>query len=185
VKRMLRELALVSRLTAAYIANPVATNLVSFQQRDSTHWASASWRDSNEGYAGGRFAMDINAIWTPHALESMNTILETIPTLGISLDSLARALPELAAATALGGYVRNPGSLRHAIDVWKRASRHFVVSLSPAEVQSHVLARLAALPENERRHWTNVLAASKADQDSLSFLVLSLDASGRPIGVAN
>jgi hypothetical protein len=185
VKRMLRELALVSRLTAAYVANPIATNLVSFQQRDSTHWASASWRDSNEGYASGRFAMDINAIWVPHALESMRTILETIPTLGISLDSLARALPELAAPTALGGYVRNPGGLRHAIDVWRSASKHFVVSLSPSDVQSHVRARLAALPERERRHWTNVLAASKADQDSIAFLALSLDASGHPIGVAN
>jgi hypothetical protein len=185
VKRMLRELALVSRMTAAYVANPVATNLVSFQQRDSTHWASASWRDSNEGYAGGRFAMDINAIWVPHALESMQTILETIPTVGISLDSLAHTLPELAAPTPLGGYIRNPGGLRHAIDVWKSASKHFVVSLSPTQVQSHIRARLAALPENERRYWTNGLAASKADQDSIAFLALSLDAFGHPIGVAN
>jgi hypothetical protein len=185
VRRMLRELALVSRMTAAYAADPLATNLVSFAQRDSTHWASASWRDSNEGYAGGRFAMDINAIWAPHALESMRVILETLPKLGISVDSFARTTRELAASTPLGAYVRNRLALARAIDVWKTASRHFVVILSPAEVQARVRARLAALPDSERRHWTNVVVASKADQDSITFLALSLDANGRPIGVAN
>jgi hypothetical protein len=185
IRRMLRELALVSRMTAAYAADPVATNLVSFAQRDSTHWASASWRDSNEGYAGGRFAMDINAIWAPHALDAMSTILETIPKLGISLDSIARTTPELAASTPLGAYLRDRRALAHAIDVWKTASRHFVVALSPAEVQMRVRARLAALPDNERHHWTNVVVASKADQDSITFLALSLDANGRPIGVVN
>jgi hypothetical protein len=48
-RRMLRELALVSRMTAAYASNPVATNLVSFPQRDSAQWQSASWRDSTSG----------------------------------------------------------------------------------------------------------------------------------------
>ena len=44
---------------------------MSFPKRDSTHWRSASWRDSDAGYAGGRFAMDINAIWVPQALEAI------------------------------------------------------------------------------------------------------------------
>jgi len=57
--------------------------------------------------------------------------------------------------------------------------------MSPAEVRTHVQARLAALPENERRHWTSVLDATRADADSLEFLALSLDAQGRPIGVVN
>ena len=185
VRRMLRELALVSRMTAAYVADPVATNLVSFVPRDSGHWQSASWRDSNEGYAGGRFAMDVNAIWAPHALESMATILRTLPTVGISVDVLARTLPELASGTPLGSYVRDPRALQRAIDVWKGASRHFVVALGPADVQSRVRARLAALPENERLYWTNVIATSKADQDSVAFLAISLDGAGHPIGVAN
>lgn len=185
VRRMLRELALVARMTSAYVARPVATNLVSFPRRDSTHWQSASWRDSEDGYAGGRFAMDVNAIWAPHALASTATILQTLPTLGISLDSLARSLPELDASTPLGTYARDPRALQVAVQAWSTASRHFVVALSPAEVQSRVRARLAALPENERRYWNDVIAKSKADQDSLTFLALSLDAEGRPIGVAN
>ncbi len=184
-RRMLRELALVSRMTAAYVADPAATNLVSFAPRDSGQWQSASWRDSNEGYAGGRFAMDVNAIWAPHALESTATILQILPSVGVSVDALARTLPELAPMTPLGSYIRDPRALQHAIDVWKGASRHFVVTLSPADVQARVHARLAALPDGERLYWTNVLATSRADQDSISFLALSLDGAGRPIEVAN
>ncbi len=185
IRRILRELALVSRMTAAYVANPVATNLVSFVRSDSTHWSSASWRDSEDGYAGGRFAMDVNAIWAPHALLSIRAILEALPAIGISVDSLARSLPELAPGTPLGNFARNRSALQRAIDVWSTASRHFVVALSPGDVQARVRARLAALPENERRYWTNVVATSRADQDSLKFLALSLDGEGRPIAVAN
>ena len=72
---LLRELALVSAWTTPYVRDPRATNLVSFPRRDATHWRSASWRDSDAGYAGGRFAMDVNAIWAPHALRSIAVIL--------------------------------------------------------------------------------------------------------------
>ena len=75
IDRLLMELALVARATAPYAAHPVAANLISFAPRDSGRWASQSWRDSNVGYAGGRYAMDVNAIWAPHALESVGRIL--------------------------------------------------------------------------------------------------------------
>ena len=185
LNRMLRELALVARMTAPYAADQTATNLVSFAPRDSGRWSSASWRDSGVGYAGGRFAMDVNAIWVPHALESVATILATLPSLGISVDSLARSAPELAADAPLGRYARDPSALRRAADAWWGASRHFLVRYGAAEVRSRVAARLAALPEVERAHWTAVLARTGADQDSLAFLALALDAEGRPIGVAN
>ena len=185
VRRVLRELALVARWTAPYAANPMATNLVSFVQRDDSTWQSASWRDSGEGYAGGRFAMDVNAIWAPHALSAIETIFASLNRVGISLDSLARLLPELAPGTPLGNYVRSPSALRHAIGLWNTASRHFLVVLGPIEVQSRVRARLAALPDSERQHWASVMAATHADQDSIAFLALSLDAQGHPIAVAN
>ena len=57
---------------------------MSFRRRDSTHWRSASWRDSDAGYANGRFAMDINAIWAPRALEAIARILQVLPFPGIS-----------------------------------------------------------------------------------------------------
>ena len=56
---------------------------MTFVKRDSTHWRSASWRDSDAGYANGRFAMDINAIWAPRALEAIAAILAALPALGI------------------------------------------------------------------------------------------------------
>jgi hypothetical protein len=181
--RLLRELALVARMTAAYAADPVAANLVSFPPRD-TGWSSSSWRDSGAGYAGGRYAMDVNAIWAPHALESIQDILAIVRTLGFSTDSLARAKPQVMAGQ-LSMYARDSLELRRAIDTWWGASRHFVVRLGPNQVRSHVTSRLAAMPAAEREYWTGVLASSLADREPLVFLAVALDAAGRPIGVAN
>ncbi|HMA02468.1 MAG TPA: hypothetical protein VKP02_08875, partial [Gemmatimonadaceae bacterium] len=75
---LLREMALVANETQAFAQNPIATNLVSFVKRDSTHWRSASWRDSDVGYANGRFAMDINAIWAPRALQAIASTLTSL-----------------------------------------------------------------------------------------------------------
>ena len=187
IVRLLHELGLVSRMTAAYAADPVAANLVSFEPADSGRWSPASWRDSGAGYGGGlgRYAMDVNAIWAPHALESIGRIITTLRALGVSFDTLERAVPDLAPTAPLGRYTREPQALAAAVDRWYGASRHFVVRLSPADVRSHVTARLAALPAAERAIWTRVLAETKADRDSLSFLALALDANGQPIGVAN
>jgi hypothetical protein len=174
--RLLRELTLVADMTAAYVDNPTATNLVSFARRD-TGWASASWRDSNEGYAGGRFAMDVNAIWAPHALESIGIILDALRSLRIT--------PTVDPDTRLGRYARDSLALAHGIETWRGATRHFLVRLSPADVRTRVSARLSALPAAERDYWSRLLTSTKADQDSLTFLALSLDAQGRPIAVAN
>ena len=185
VARLVRELGLVARMTAAYAARPDASNLVSFARRDSASWASASWRDSGAGYAGGRYAMDINAIWAPHALSAIARILDELQALGFATDSLAATMPELAAAAPLGGYARDRRTLDAAIATWRNASRHFVVRLGPADVRSRVAARLAAMPPVERDYWTTVVAATKADADSLTFLAIALDTDGRPIEVAN
>jgi hypothetical protein len=130
--------------------------------------------------------MDVNAIWAPHALESIGRILEALRSLGVSTDSLARAMPnDLGPDTPLGRYARDPTALRAATEAWRGAWRHFLVRLAPDEVRSHVGARLAAMPDAERAYWSSVLGPSAADRDSLTFLTLSLDGEGRPIGVAN
>ena len=184
VARVLRELALLAEITAPYARDPSPANLVSFSPRDSGRWASQSWRDSEVGYARGRYAMDVNAIWAPHALEATAQILDALQTLGLLPDSLVRRASR-GDSSALARYVRDRAALQTAIERWRGASRHFVVQLGPSEVRDRVGARLAALPEGERRHWTEVLAATGADRDSLVFLALSLDAEGHPIGVAN
>ena len=181
---MLREMALVAAETRPYVQAPRATNLVGFPKRDATHWRSASWRDSDAGYASGRFAMDINVIWAPAALAAIATILETLPGLGLSSQAIDSMAPEIR-RTALGLYLRDPASLHRAIDVWKGARRHFEITLTPEEIRQRTRSKLAWLPELERSYWDKVMADHGEVQDSLTFLVLSLDAEGHPIRVVN
>ena len=183
--RMLRELALLAELTAPYAQHPDATNLVSFAPRESGRWASQSWRDSNVGYAGGRYAMDVNAIWAPHALDAMARVLDALRTMGLLTDRVVRDAAPRSGDSVLARYVRDPAALRAAVDRWRGAERHFVVRLGPDELRERIRTRLAALPDAERAHWNQVLAATHADREPLEFLALSLDAEGRPIGVAN
>jgi hypothetical protein len=184
VLRLLRELALVSRMTAPYARVPEAPNLVSFAPRDSGRWSSASWRDSGAGYAGGRYAMDVNAIWAPHALEAMERILIALGELGIGANSVVWKEPAMV-ASPLAQYARDRPALRSAIDTWSGAWRHFLVQLGPDAVRAHVAARLAAMPSGERGAWQRVLASTPVERDSLAFLAVALDGDGRPLGVAN
>ena len=181
---LLRELALVTTWTSRYVKDPRATNLVSFPRRDATHWRSASWRDSDAGYAGGRFAMDVNAIWVPHALQSMAVILSSLDSLGLAGERLEPFMPGLD-TTPLGEYMRSPKSLDRALRVWRGARRHFEVTLPPNAVSGRVNAKLASLPAVERRYWRRIVREKGAATDTLFFLALSLDANGKPIPVVN
>ena len=185
VQRMLRELALVARAAAPYADEPTPANLVSFPRRDATHWQSASWRDSEDGYAGGRFAMDVNAIWVPRALEATSVILGELRRMGIAPDSVLHAMPDEAADAPLLRYAADSAALRRAIGTWRHADAAFVVRLAPQEIRTRLPARLAALPDSERQYFARALETSAGATDSLSFLALSLDANGTPIAVAN
>ena len=177
--RLVRELSLVTRLTAPYVASPEPQNLIAFAPREPSGWASASWRDSGAGYAGGRYAMDINTIWVPHALESVGQILGAMRELGVPTTAATRG------DTPLARYVRDPATLQQAITVWRGATRHFLVTLSPEQVRAATLARLAAMPEDERAWWQSRASTPGALTDTLTFLAVALDATGAPIGVAN
>jgi hypothetical protein len=181
---LLKELALVASLVQPYAKAPRATNLVSFPKRDSVHWRSASWRDSDAGYGGGRFAMDINVVWVPRALESIATILDDLPTLGIE-QQISDSLTANISGTALGSYLRDRAELRRATQVWKGARKHFTVTLSPTQIRRAVNAKLAWLPASERRYWQDVMRQQGEVKDSLTFLALSLDATGHPIPIVN
>jgi hypothetical protein len=159
-------------------------NLIEFPLRDSVNRRSASWRDSDAGYAGGRFAMDVNAVWVPQALDATAAILAAFPRLGLDPGRLASIAPEIG-RTALTGYIGDTLSLRRAIETWRHARRHFEVTLGPREVGEQVGAKLAWLPEVERRYWENVMVTEAEPRDSLAFLALSLDAEGRPIPIVN
>jgi len=177
---MLRELALVAEETRAYARDPRPANLVSFERLDSSRSLSARWRDSDAGYAGGRYAMDINAIWAPRALAAIATILTALPGLGIEAAALDSLIPRDG---PLPGYRADPASLRRAVETWQGARRHFIVTLGPEEVARRITAKLAWMPPAERAYWRKVLDANGGALDSLSFLALSLDSAATPIPV--
>ena len=184
VALMLREMALVASETQSYARNPVARSLVGFVKRDSTHWQSASWRDSNAGYANGRYAMDINAIWAPCALRSIAGILSSLRGLGLTNDALDSIAPGIT-RSALGEWMRDATSLEAAIVTWQGARRWFTVALDSAAAARDIDARLAWLPDAEREYWNRVMLQAHEVRDSVVFLALSLDENGRPIQVAN
>ena len=182
---LLRELGLVATLAAPYARDPVVQNLIGSPRLDSTHWRSISWRDSNAGYANGRFEMDINAIWVPRALQSIAEILASFPAIGFTQNELAAVAPEGVGDTPLGEFAHDPVFFQRAIQNWRGVVRYFVVSLTPEEIQTKVAAKLQWLPATERGYWQGVLAATGADKSPLEFLAISLDSSGRPIPVVN
>ena len=181
---LLRELSLVTSETTPYAREPDRQNLIAFVKLDSTHWRSASWRDSRAGYANGRFAMDINVIWAPQALESIARILTALPTLGFTSEALDSLAPR-AARAPLARFISDPGRARRDATVWRSAERYFTVALAPREIQERVHAKLASLPPGERSYWERVMATEEGGSDSLTFLALSLDSAGRPIPVVN
>lgn len=180
---LLKELSLVAMLAAPYARDPVVHNLIGSPRLDSTHWRSISWRDSNAGYANGRFAMDINAIWVPRALQSISEILASLRAIGFTPSDLAAIAP--TANTALGDFARDPALLQRAIQNWRGAGRHFVVTLTPEDVKTRVAAKLQSLPATERAYWRAVLARTAVDTLPLEFLAISLDSAGKPIPVVN
>jgi hypothetical protein len=180
---LLREMALVARQTRAYADDPRAENLVSFPKRDSRHWRSASWRDSDAGYGGGRFAMDVNAIWAPQALEAISMVLERLRALGVGPRALESIAPDLR-GSPLAEYARDSTALRRAIANWSTARRHFVVALGPDQVRERIRRHLAWLPREDRRYWQR-RARTREWRDSVTFLALALDSAGVPIPVVN
>ncbi|HEV7837085.1 MAG TPA: hypothetical protein VGO75_03390, partial [Gemmatimonadaceae bacterium] len=182
---LMKELALVATLAAPYAREPVVENLIASPRLDSTHWRSISWRDSNAGYANGRFEMDINAIWAPRALQSIGEILAALRSIGFSSSQVTALALGSPLGSPLGDLARDSAFFERALQNWRGAGRHFVVSLTPEEIRTRVAAKLLWLPAEERAYWQGVLGASGADRQPLEFLAISLDSAGTPIPVVN
>jgi hypothetical protein len=174
--RLVSNLAFVARKAAPYARDPLATNLVSFPRASDGGWLATSWRDSRAGYGGGRFAMDVNAIWVPHALEAVGTILDALKQLG-----LTPPIREQPLAT----FARDRAALERAVATWRGAERHFRVALAWKDVSDRVAARLRWLPPPEAEYWTAIAQRTGGPGDTLRFLALSLDGAGRPIAIVN
>jgi hypothetical protein len=187
--RLLAALAVVADRSAAYAASPVTANFVSFAPRDAvagvfdgeTRFGAQSWRDSGVGYGNGKYAMDVNAVYVPHALDAMQRILQALRTLGVLPGTALSAGTVLQRNPTLARYVRDSSALAEAVRTWQGAWRAFVVTLTPDEVQRRVAARVAAMPDAERAYWR----AFPPSGAGLTFLALALDAQGAPVAVAN
>lgn len=185
---LLSELGVVAQRSAPYAVNPVKSNFVPFAPRDATdgaydsaaRWFAQSWRDSGAGYANGKFAMDVNAVYIPHALMATQRILAALHAIGVPPgdavhEDIVRRHPTFVQ------YVNDPHTLASAVRTWQGAIREFIVRLSPDDVRTRVAARLAAMPAAEQGYWR----AFPRSGEGLEFLALALDAAGRPIAVAN
>jgi len=181
---LLWNLDYVARVSSPYVENRVPENLISFRKLDEHRWHAGSWRDSAVGYANGRYAMDINAIWVPKALGSIKKIFATLRAIGISIDDL-QVFDQQMAATKLREYARSSAALDQAIKTWSSAVRHFEVHLSAQEVQRRIRAKLDWLSVEERAYWEAVIARDDADKQDIEFLVISLDEKGQPIPVVH
>src|SRR5258708_763224 len=109
--------------------------------------ARASWRDRRVGYAGGRFAMDVNVVWMPRALQAIGTILDALHRLGLT---------PAVRDEALTLWARDRATLERAVAVWKGAERHFQIALAPDEMARRIRARLQWLPGPERDYLAGV-----------------------------
>jgi hypothetical protein len=180
---LVRNLAFAAELTRPYAEEPVAPNLVSFFREDDAGWLPGSWRDSRAGYGNGRFAMDVNVVWVPKALEALERILEAVEAVGLpvreAIDGLAFDAP------ALEAYLADPGALSAAIDTWRGARSHFEVRFDTEEIQQRVESLLEPLPDAEAGYWRGSLDEEGSSPRSLSFLALSLDGEGRPVPAAS
>ncbi|HEV2670993.1 MAG TPA: hypothetical protein VGU74_07870 [Gemmatimonadales bacterium] len=159
-----RNLAYVARQAAPYVGNPIATNLVTFKRDADGYCHPGSWRDSRVGYAGGCFAFDVNVVWVPAALRAIGTV-----------DSALRAMGEPG--------IDDAAAIATAAAAWRGTSRHFMVAIAPAEVETRVRAKVASLPAAERTHWDSVLSGTAFRIDTLRFPAVSLDSAGQPIPV--
>src|SRR5262249_30222127 len=181
---VLRNFAYVCETSHAFVENPDAVHLVSFPQENGK-WISSSWRDSGAGYAGGRFAMDVNAIFVPGALQSIASMLKFLDSNGYTTERMEKLFGDFPpeSRAVFRQYVKNPAALQKAIDTWRTSIQFFWVHMPRQEYMADVEAKLKSLPENEQAFWKGVLTSSQSLPDVLQFLALSLDESGKPVRV--
>jgi hypothetical protein len=117
-------------------------------------------------------------------MEAIGQIFGALRAIGFSTDQIANAAPR-AGAAPLAQLLGDSAYFRRAIESWRGASRHFVVTLAPAEIRGKVQQKLQWLPAEERAFWQSVLTRTAADTLPLEFLAISLDSAGKPIPVVN
>jgi len=184
VDALIHNLALLAQRARPYADQPAAPSLVGFGYRDERGFLPASWRDSRAGYGNGRFAMDVNVVWVPKALDALARIVQSLQTLDLGIeDSVLSRLP--SGGFALQRYLRDPTRLDTAVMTWRAARRHFEVRLEPDVIRERIEAWLPSLTRQESAYWERQVREDDAAGRPLSFLAVALDSLGRPIPAPN
>jgi hypothetical protein len=178
---IIKNLLFVDKKTRDYISDPSVKNLVSFNMREDGSWHSGSWRDSGAGYANGRYAMDINTIWVPHALEAIDIIFSKLKSFNISFNSLSDQLPELE-NSELENYYHNPDVLKNAILTWLDVKNYFKVELDRKEAIRRIKEKLSWLSKDEKSYWRKIMKDVEVNE-KIEFYAIALDENGKPIPV--
>lgn len=168
-----------------YVQNPISTNLISFKNKEGNDWLPGSWRDSRAGYCNGRFAMDVNVIWVPKALEGLKVFFNFLNELGYNKNSLLKINPSLNNSVLLK-YYENQNELEKTINIWNNAIQHFYVNLSVSEIKNRIEKKINWFKnEEEKNYWENIFKTNINNLNSIDFLALSLNENGKPIVAPN
>jgi len=181
---LLRNLVYITNNASAYIKDPNVLNLISFIKSEDGHWQSASWRDSRAGYANGRFAMDVNVIWVPNALKSIQNILSFLKEKNFTVDDLIKLYPAIK-ESILEEFYADPDKLNNAENLWNGVGKYFWTNIPSQEVNEKIKAKLEWLPKEESIYWENNLKNNWKDNQDIKFLTLSLDENGKRIDIEN
>jgi hypothetical protein len=159
---LVRNFLWVVERTAAFAADPKATNLVGLKEGRMT----GQWRDSEEGLGRGRYAYDVNAVFVPAALEAIDRFLDSGLLDTYLTDAQRRTLQQTS----------------NQRDVWSRkAPPMFTVTLPAEQARDQISAYATGVGVDSKAP----LAAldSGLREQSLTFNALSLDANGKPIPI--
>ncbi len=157
---LVRNLRYVADHAAAFAADPRYQNLMALKPGNAT----GQWRDSQDGLGGGRYPYDVNAIFTPAALQAAEALAQS----GL-LDPYLTVDDRTAFA-----------KLDEAQQVWRaKAPALFAVNEPSAEAQ----AKISAYAKSTGAPDTAALAA--VDGQPVRFHALSLDADGQPVRIEN
>ncbi len=181
---ILQNYKFITEISYNYVKNTEANNLISFKYKDGKDWLPGSWRDSRAGYAGGRFAMDVNVVWVPKALEGLKAFFNILNELGYNKNHLLKINPNLNNSVLLK-YYANQNELETAINIWKNAIQYFYVKLSATEINEKIDKRLNWLKDEEKNYWRKIFENNKNNLNTINFLALSLDENGKPIPAPN
>ncbi len=181
---IIHNLVYITESSLKYVNEQSPLNLISFPKMPESWYFPASWRDSNAGYAGGRFAMDVNAIWVPHALESTKEILNFLNSNGFTPEQISALAPEFS-NSHLETYYLEPEQLDHAVKIWREAKEHFRMSVEKDEILNKINRKLEWFPGKHASYWSNIIKTLDEPIQKVSFYALSLDENGHPLPVIN